>query len=420
MRQSTAIGFSLLLAITAACFATPSGERFLVTPLPALAPFERTESRSVVEILLQPDFSVPTHLRPCCAFGRDLQVSLAKLPIPAVQVSNVLDPNHLGHHTYNGGLVSAKHGVRKGFVSTEENGLVYTCGGGFIDLAHVRDYADWTVFLARRLEATLHTGVAMELPEEGARRFIFVTAVDRDLISQLGRRTIAVHLAQWLAFQLSLWHETATWYGWSAIELFPELVSAFSPEDLYSNLLGIHLAAYAIISGEAETERDFNRAMDRAILDVLKTLGAMPPEATRGAFDAVDGVWWDSRERLPSKRLVLRRNISHGPKIRPWRVPAALVSLELEDDYRRYCPTQNEKPALLRYPTEVAGLPFAAIAKLELRIEEPLAGAFPLPDPQSHWLSQREFPAIVDRIRAENAREFGTGHDRPWNSEEAL
>ena len=140
------MAFSLLLAAAAACVVTPSGERFLVAPLPALAPFERTESRSVVEILLQPDFSVPTHLRPCCAFGRDLQVSLAELPVPAVHVNNVLDPNHLGHHTYNGGLVSAKHGVRKGFVSTEKNGLIYTCRGGLVDTSHIRELVDWTAF----------------------------------------------------------------------------------------------------------------------------------------------------------------------------------------------------------------------------------------------------------------------------------
>ncbi len=81
MNQRTAIAASLLFGIATACVATPPGEGFLVAPLPELAPFERTESRGSLDILLQPDFSVPTHLRPCCAFGRDL-VSFDSSPFP--------------------------------------------------------------------------------------------------------------------------------------------------------------------------------------------------------------------------------------------------------------------------------------------------------------------------------------------------
>ena len=244
---------------------------------------------------------------------------------------------------------------------------------------------------------------------------MFLSAIDPGLVARVGRRTLAVRLGQWLAFQLSLWHETATWYGWSAIDLFPELASAFSPEDLYSNLLGIHVASYVIQSGEAETENQFNQGMDRAIRDVLRLLGAMPPDATRRAFDVVDGLWWDSRERLPSKRLVLRRNLNIGPDLAPWRIPAALVAGRLEEDHNRYCADLPLEPTVLRYPTEVGGIGFERIAKLDLQVEEPLAEAFPLPDPTSLWLSQRDLSAIVERVRAENAREFGPEHDRPWS-----
>ncbi len=43
MNQHTAIAASLLFGIATACVATPPGERFLIAPLPALAPFERTD-----------------------------------------------------------------------------------------------------------------------------------------------------------------------------------------------------------------------------------------------------------------------------------------------------------------------------------------------------------------------------------------
>lgn len=405
--------------LTLACVSMAPDEGFLIPPLPALAPFERTDKAELLDLLLQPDFSVPTHLRPCCAFGYGLSVDVGPLPLPAVQVRNVLDPEQLGNHTYNGGIVSTKHGIREGFVSSERNGLVYTCRGGFIDIAHVRDYADWTVFLSRRLEATLATGGAFELPEEGARRFVFLTALDADLIARVGRRALAVEIAQWLAFQLSVWHETATWYGWSSIELFPERVSAFSPEDLYSNLLGIHLGSYLVLSGAGETEEGFNRGMDEAIRDVLRRLGAMPPAATRRALDSIDGLWWDSQERLPSERVVLRRNMSLGPELVPWRIPQSRAVGNSADEWERLCAGLPQSAVRLRYATQVEGIPFDQIAKLDLLLENPLAARVPLPDPQSHWLDQRDLPGIVERIRVENAREFGPGHDGPGDFSEA-
>ncbi len=253
----------------------------------------------------------------------------------------------------------------------------------------------------------------VELPEEGARRFVFLTAIDEGLVTRVGRRALAVQLAQWLAFQLSLWHETATWYGWSSIELFPERVSAFSPEDLYSNLLGIHLASYLVLSGEAETEEVFNQGMDRAIRDVLRRLGAMPPAQTRRALDSVDGLWWNSRERLPSERLLLRRNLNLGPELAPWRIPESLGVGQLADGAVRPCADVAKAPMVLRYATQVEGIPFERIAKLDLWVGDPLAQAMPLPDPASRWLDQRDLAAIVDLVRAENDREFGPGHDRP-------
>ena len=400
------------VVFTACVAASPDGD-FLVAPLDRLASFERTDSPGILDILLQPDFSVPDHLRPCCAFGHDLHVSVAALPIPAVQLRNVVDPRALGRHAYNGGLVSPKHGVREGFLTDEENGLVYTCRGGFVDIAHVRDYADWTIFLSRRIGTMLDTGGAMELSEEGARRFVFLTAVDPSVTSRVGRRALSVQLAQWLAFQLSVWHETATWYGWSSLPLFPELASAFSPEDFYSNLLGIRIASYVIQSGGDSSERAFNRATDDALAEALRQLGAAPPEVTRRALDAVDGLWWSSEERLPSKRVVLRRNFSLGPEIAPWQIPADRITAQLAADREGLCSRLPPSPAVLRYPTRVEGLAFEAVAKLDLRVGDDFSSDLPLPDPNSRWLSQRDLPGIVERMRAENERVFGSGTDRP-------
>ena len=406
-----------LFALAAAgCFGSTPEERFLVAPLAELAPFERTHARDPLEILLDPDFSVPSHLRPCCAFGRDLRVSMAALPVPMVQVQNVLAPDEIGEHAYDGGLVSLQHGVRKGFVSSEANGLLYTCRGGFIDLAHVRDYADWTAFLARRIEASLSTGAAFELPAEGGRRFVFLTRVDDALVESVGARVAAVRIAGWLAFQLSAWHESATWFGWSSLDLFPEVASAFSPEDLYSNLLGIQLASYAIEVGAAESEADFNRAMGAALASALRTLGALPRDGTRRALEAVDGLWWDSGRRLPELRVVLRRNFELGPGLIPWRISepwAEAHAPRFAQDLNEHCRAHNPAPAELRYSTDLAGRPIEELARMDVELEPALAQRIPRGDPGSRWLSQAELADLVVAIRADNERIFGVGFDGP-------
>ncbi len=279
----------------------------------------------------------------------------------------------------------------------------------------MRDYADWTAFLARRIEASLSTGAAFELPPEGARRFVFLTAVDDSLVESVGARAMAVRIAGWLAFHLSIWHESATWFGWSALELFPERVSAFSPEDLYSNLLGIHLASYVIEAGAASSEAEFNRAMDVAIRDALLALGALPREATRRALESVDGLWWDSSQRLPDMRVVSRRNFELGPTLTPWRIPqewAASQAPGFAEDLRAHCPSDNRAPATLRYPTEVAGRPIASIARFDLELEPSLAALVPRTQPDTRWLSQSELASLVTHIRGDNERVFGVGFDR--------
>jgi len=76
----------------------------------------------------------------------------------------------------------------------------------------------------------------------GATRRVVLRPPPRDLLEHLGRLRLAISLAQWAAYQLSIWHEIITWYGWSSLRGGSEEASAFSPEDLYSNLVGIRIA----------------------------------------------------------------------------------------------------------------------------------------------------------------------------------
>ena len=66
-------------------------------------------------------------------------------------------------------------------------------------------------------------------------------------------------LAGHLAFEIAQWHEIAQWYGFQSVPGFSEEISAFSPEDLYSNLLGARLAINVILSGHGGSLEDYNR-----------------------------------------------------------------------------------------------------------------------------------------------------------------
>ena len=77
------------------------------------------------------------------------------------------------------------------------------------------DYADWTIFFASRLCHGLGEGLSLELPDEAGGRRLLVEPVGNVLIDRHGPEDLAIAVAQWAAFQLSIWHEIATWFGWS-------------------------------------------------------------------------------------------------------------------------------------------------------------------------------------------------------------
>ena len=169
-------------------------------------------------------------------------------------------------------------------------------------------------------------------------------------------------LAQWTAWQMSVWHETATWFGWGAVPGFPEEASAFSPEDLFSNGLGIRIMPAIVARGAERSESVFNTTADAWIRGSLESLGVVPVEVGRSAARAVDGHWWDSTERVPNKALVKRRSFDIQDTVRPWLVPASLAPPELV----AAC-GESASPVDLAVPDEVGGIRLADWVTLEIR-----------------------------------------------------
>ncbi|ECG5644047.1 DUF4056 domain-containing protein [Salmonella enterica subsp. enterica serovar Poona] len=265
-----------------------------------------------------PPLPQPDGLRPCCAFGYNLRVKVLNIPVPFYQINNVVTVHRLGAHQYNDSLVAGL--VTLAGFGSEHNGIIYTSRGGFIDTAHVRDSADMTVYLFTHLLPVLGHSFTLYPGDELAQRRIVFRAFTPPEIPGV-RYRLAAQIAAHLAFQLAVWHEIAQWYGFESVPGFSEEVSAFSPEDLYSNLLGTRIALSLIRDGQVATEGMYNAAMTQALHQALIQLDAQPASVTRFQFDMLNGRWWNRHLRLPEKYLVLRRNYDVSDDRVPTTVP---------------------------------------------------------------------------------------------------
>jgi hypothetical protein len=326
-------------------------------------------------------------------------------------IENIINAKDVGRHKYESGVIQRGSDAPRAVGSSERDGLVYTCRGGFVDTAHLRDYADWTLYLAAQIARRLHDGGTLELPDEGGSRRLIVRPVAGELLDRRELHLNAVPIAQWVAFQMSIWHEIATWYGWSATGVFSEKASAFSPEDLYSNLLGIKIAGGIIFTRAARTDQLFNANMGEWMESVFKRLDAVPAEAGKGAAQYVDQVWWDSTRRVPEMALVLRRNFGIGREIVPWTVEQAYWSKLVEDKHREYC-GGTPVPLVLKNPDGFHGVKFRDIVSFEIDVA-PKIKDFPIPRPNSRRITQEDFPEIIEAIKVENRDAFGAEAGQP-------
>jgi len=198
-----------------------------------------------------------------------------------------LDPANLGPHSYR-------------YTWSEQNGIVYTCRAGHVDIAHLRKAADWTAYVA---------AVSLERMEAGRTQFQFkqrepsvyyvtltyppgwdrLDAAERERIS----REVARDLGQHLAYTALTWHEILTWFGFRPRGYKSEFPSAFSWEDNYSNLLGTHIAAAAL----GEEGLSYDEAVAKILEQRLDELGPQSAEVARQASEAMRGQWY-SRSRL--------------------------------------------------------------------------------------------------------------------------
>lgn len=271
----------------------------------------------------------PDSLRPCCAFGYDMQVSLFGIPVPFYMLGNLVDLNALGVHSYNDSSLTGVANITG--LSREKLGVMYSNKGGFLDIAHIRDTADNALYLFTQIYPRLGQPFSLALSSELFERRIQFFPADISKLTPVQRYTLAAYMASYAAYQMAVWHEVAQWYGFQSVPGFSEEISAFSPEDLYSNLLGARIATSVILEGNAVSVEQYNHAMQFALPKALLALDGVSIAESKAKFQAIDGVWWDSQRRIPDKYLVLYRDYSLAHNRGPATLDGKGLQLALTD-----------------------------------------------------------------------------------------
>lgn len=278
----------------------------------------------------------PSGVRPCCAFGVNMKSELGVVPVPFFRVKNVVEMSDLETHLYNDG----SQGVASSLMGTgdEANGLIYTARGGILDTAHVRDTADYTLYLYSKIRGELGNEKEIVLEEELRSRVVKLKSVELEM-SDEEKAQAELKLSALLAFRLAQWHEIAQWFGFTSVAGFKEYPSAFSPEDLYSNMLGALIAVEILENNPTPTKEEYQQAFSQIFLRKLEELGAQDGKRTEQIMNDLDKKWWDSGKRLPNKWVVKTRDYTPRLTIHPhWgdsddRVTLSLAQYEQLEDY---------------------------------------------------------------------------------------
>ena len=320
-------------------------------------------SNSITEISI--DRPIAEVTRPCCTFGVN-QIN------KVMGISKLIDLKSLGVHSYQ----------RK--ILKDNVGTGYSCHGGFIDVSHLRDNADWAGQLYRLLQKKLPEGGTFEVRSEGGfkSRTLELHTLEREYLDSLTEEDYE-KIAVSISFDISLFHEIATSFKMPVSgPFFNEMASAFSIEDGYSNLLGAILGARA-----ARESVQFDLNLTQLLRENLTQVKLQDQQVSKEAFLLVRGLWW--RKQLKSSFSgVLKRDFTTNGEIVPRLIPG-LEACGLVQ------PSRISIPSLLsngRHVSEYYTLRVELNDKLQKYLHE-------IDLPVGNELTQTDIRPIVTRIR---------------------
>lgn len=379
---------SAILALSAC--ASQSGWQMRATPQQHAISGSLTKLPDVTEIANLtltgfPSAYMPQHVRPCCAFGDDQSVALGNVKVPFFQYSNTLSLDELGAHSFDAGTISLTKKTPKSSRELEKNGMMYTLRGGFLDTAHIRDTADNTVGLFYQIFPKLGQDAKIAIPDELGTRYIQLSAFDVSQFNARERWKLSAHIAAYMSFVMAQAHEIAQWHGYRSFAPWPETISAFSPEDLYSNMLGSKVALSLLLTNLALTQELYEQHFTSWLYKTIKLLEPLSKEETNQLFKMLDGHWWDSSVSMPNKYMVLKRDYHIGTHRMPLLVPNDFIAQLNLSDKLSSKESVADKAISLNLEMEILGQNLSQLATMYLQVDAEHHQSFKH-IPQSVWL----------------------------------
>jgi hypothetical protein len=300
------------------------------------------------------------------------------------------------------------------------NGFVYTGHGGFVDIGHVRDNIDYARYFAIRYD-THWRGDTVRLFAEAGEIHIVVSAHP-----QRPTAVLAALVGARLAYERALWHEVASYFDNRLVR--NEQFSAFSPEDNFSNAVGVLAGFNAMLTAD----KSFNQAADQALAEVLRLLAPVGKDTGEAALEFVADHWWKSSlfGAGPTPDA-LRRNVDAMFPVQPWLVTEVDLG-GTTDGIPSLRSLGRPAAASISFPTRHDGLVLDNLAQLEVRgIEstsaDPRTAALALKlaelaprlrtfgsDPQRRGrITRADIPVILAAIRAQESAVSNPGPRRP-------
>lgn len=362
-RNHLCLLFKVILSYICSTFSGPmkTMKHTLLVVLFALQLFS-AQGKAPVFSASHPDVRPHRIIRTCCSFGTEMQL----FAVPGFKLTEITSIEKIGSHRYLGD-------------PEEENGIVYTRRGGFIDMGHLRDQVDWTAFIYKQLtENTWEKNQELILGREGGEKTLKVNLPDHISDNDL------ILLAGKITYDLSVWHEIATWFGASTIPFVPERYSSFSIEDAYSNLLGVTIGIKAL-----QSELPFEEAVTKIINETLKGLDVVANETeTYLAMESVRNIWWTRDRKLPSSKVLLQRELQVYSCLQPWIVPG--------------WESPNNEPLELKVPdTDSTGTDLNTYYALEFKLNYKFPFRKIFPERRDRSITQNDFERMLTQISLE-------------------
>jgi hypothetical protein len=328
-------------------------------------------------------------------FNKTPKPRIGSLPWPgAFTLFELADPDHLGHHAYDEETAGEPEQIR---------GILYTCRGGFIDIAHTRKSADLCKYAAVRIEfALMNDWTALKLKSLEPSVYVlhlnyppFWKSLSADEKQRLARE-LSIRLGQRVALVMITWHEVLTWFGYKATIVLPERQSAFTYDDVSSHAIGVMVGGRAL----RDPDHDWDTAVTLAINAALRELGVVTPDQAMVAIDKVKDAWWRGFEPL-------KRQFELG-----WQQPTeAWIVRDLP-----FC--HDAQPYRFELPRhdDVMGRDFTGLLRIEIepnvlesgKIRGVIPGKPPVVDVDKH------LPIIMDHMRQWHVERSGEQVLRPY------